>query len=244
MLAIVCIPALCLLATAIPVSALDGQRRPVMQLEIEEVTLEDSDSSFEEDDYLVEPPTPTPEPAVFSILTEVEREAFEQTGTVIRRTLPFSQDTLIVGAGFTPSDFIFTEKKPSVPLELEGSLSVFANQPFSYQTVALQQDVLKTLTGAEIASVACDVTNTPCTPTTPGQWTLAQTYGFGYRVGTQSLYKPFPVRSNGDPAVLVTSQSYLTQPFATPFFVKLNLPPSFQEGTYVSELLMITLPKP
>lgn len=242
--AVFCLLAGILLGIGTAVHAQDSLRRPVMQLEIEEVQLEEPGTTDEEYDYVVETPTPTPEPAIFSILSESEREVFAEKGTVVRRSLPYSQEPLIIGSGFTPSDFIFTEKKHSTPVELEGKLSVFANQPFGYQIVTLQQDYLKTLTGIAIESVSCDVSGTRCTTTTPGTWNLTQTYGLGYRVGTSTLYRPFPVRSKDDSAVTVLSKPYQSQPGDIPFFVKLNLPPSFQEGTYSSEVLLITMPKP
>lgn len=240
---------LVLVLIPIAVSAQDPLDGSVLQLEVEDVSLEDTVMEVE-----IEPtniPTPTPEPEKNLLLHGVEREQFEDKGLVIRKTLPYLTTPSILGAGTADNRIIFENPQSGVPQQQSTTLTISSNNVFGFQTILWQRGKLSTLTGNNIEQTTCQI-QSPCTPLEAATWKQNDIYGIGYRMIGASIsgdflqhnaFRPFPDASEKQVPVVVAYDEYSSITQNMDLEIKLNIPPSYIEGTYTDEVIIITLPR-
>lgn len=193
---------------------------------------------------------PSPIPHVSNtdtVLYDTDAIEFEQHGYVIHTALPsgltMNLSQMRINADPQPMDTV---------LESSLNVAVSSDTLYSYDLIAVQQRPLGTENGATIENTGCDVSSLPCTPSLGRPWNSPGSYGFGYRLKGDDTdsdfhdgfnYRPFPLNSkNQSPSILMQNIN-VKGTRQTQLFIKTVIPPSFQEGTYLGDISLITLPK-
>ena len=193
---------------------------------------------------------PTPIPHVNpsdSVLYGDEAKSYDEHGFVIQTDLEdgltFNISRTRVNIDPQPMDAV---------VEQDVSLSVAADERYSYQVLGVQQRTMATGNNAQIDNTACDIAFLPCTSSLARKWSSAGAYGFGYRLKgddvspdfhDSSHYRPFPLNSKNQAPVLMMQNINSMGTRQNQMYLKVVFPPTYQQGTYIGDLSIITLPK-
>lgn len=229
------------------VSSTLAQDGSVLELEVEDALFEDAILRT------TIPPTPTatPVPEKNRFLHENERKQFEESGVVIRSMPPFLSEPVAIGLEIQDQDLEFEDAFiPESTDTRSTDYSVTATQPFGYQVLVWQRTRLRNLSGTFIPDTRCAAED-GCTPYQAARWIEPEQYGLGYRVsGTNTIadfigperYRPFPSAVDQQIPAIIQFDSYAATTQTGSLELKLNLPPSFQQGTYTHDVVMIAMP--
>ncbi len=235
---------LVLLLIYIPYAQVYGQ----FQLDQDSVDIE-FDSNSEPTARPTRTPTPSLIPARDYILYDDEKKQFDEEGFAVRTAYPFQKQASLLTVDLSSIKIGFANVQPNTPQEKSVSFSVQSPGVYSYQTLAWQTSLLKTTNNLQIENTQCDSVIAPCSVTMSRKWTLNQAPGFGYRLeGSDApldflvnTYRVFPLESHKAASLYAETTIQNKRPGI--LYLKLNAPPTFQEGSYTTTLKILTLPR-
>lgn len=239
----------CLLIIVLPAAAQNIDSGTVLELEVEDALFEDAILRTTVEPTIL--PSPTPRPQQNRFLHGAERERFEQTGVVIRTIPPFLSQPVAIGLQIDDQDLIFDAFTPEAVTTATTTYAATATQPFGYQIVVWERTPLQNLAGEIIPATICTGSGNPCTSEQAAEWVERDKYGLGYRVfGTNTLsdflpddhYRVFPSAQKDQTPAVVQYDRYAETTQQSTLELRLHIPPSFQQGTYTNDVVMIVMP--
>jgi len=220
------------------------------KFEMEEDSVEiDFDKYTEPTKHPTRTPTPTQIPSRDYIVYEEEKKQFDELGYVVRTTYPFQKETASLQVDMSSVKVGFSNLKANQPQEKKVDYSATSQRVFSYQVLAWQTDSLRTSNNLIIENTLCNSVKTPCSSSLARSWTYNEASGFGYRLDgvdrpldfSNNTYRIFPLDLAettslfNETAVQNTRKGIL--------YLKINPPPTFQEGSYTTSLKILTIPR-
>lgn len=209
--------------------------------------LDESSVRLEIKDIRYEEPTPIPQvKSVDYVLYGKDLEDYNERGYVIYTGLDQG-----LSVNMSANRLAIEPQPMDSVAEKQISFSVSGDSTYSYQVLAVQQRSIGTSNGALIENTVCDLSFLPCTSSLARNWTSSGSYGFGYRmkgidVGKDfhdsNRYRPFPLNSKNQKPIILMQNNNVSGTRQSEMFLKTVFPPTFQEGTYIGDVSIITLP--
>lgn len=203
-------------------------------------------------------PTPTKIQARDHIIYGEQKAKFEKDGIVVIDTPPAQETKSYLETSLSSVKISFDSLRPNMMQEKSVSMGVSSNSgSYSYQVVGMQSGFFVSPGGFGIDNTLCDIVKTPCTTTYARKWESNEASGFGYRLRGQdspldfindTYYRVFPVtvdkkgKSTSDLPVVLFQNNSIEGNREGAITFKIVPPPTFTEGTYTTELKIITYP--
>lgn len=153
---------------------------------------------------------------------------------------PAAIETLPTPFAFTLSDTLldFGEVSPTNPITRTATIDISQGGAVGYSLLAVEDHELSSLEESSIIpDTACD--SATCTDNLSSVWESLLTFGFGYRIDDERVYRRFANRAKGELAQLMRVGQKVEQ---LKILHKLNIPATQEEGVYTNTIRFIAVP--